>query len=264
MELLAARCDIDGFFRRLSGSSRSLLMLDYDGTLAPFKVIRSTAFPYPEIHKCVRRLSRSENTRVVIVSGRSASEVVELLGIDPRPEIWGSHGVERLLPNGSYHSANVKHQFRELLNEAEQELESQGLASVAESKLCGTAVHWRGLPPAIANEVRLSALRAWSPLVRGTGLRIREFDGGLELRVTISSKGAAVRQIMAEEPEGIPAAYLGDDFTDEDAFEALAGRALTVLVRREYRSTAAQVWLRPPDELLTFLTDWSRAIGGAS
>ena len=40
---------------------------------------------------------------------------------------------------------------------------------------------------------------------------------------------------------------------------ALQGRGLTVLVRRERRKTAAQAWLKPPEELLDFLVRWRDA-----
>jgi trehalose 6-phosphate phosphatase len=54
-------------------------------------------------------------------------------------------------------------------------------------------------------------------------------------------------------------AYLGDDRTDEDAFMALRGRGLAVLVRPDLRATAAEVWIRPPDELLLFLQRWEQS-----
>lgn len=64
---------------------------------------------------------------------------------------------------------------------------------------------------------------------------------------------------------GHPAmAYLGDDQTDENAFEALHGRGLSVLVRREYRPTNADVWIQPPEGVTAFLSDWASACGGAS
>jgi len=50
-----------------------------------------------------------------------------------------------------------------------------------------------------------------------------------------------------------PVAYLGDDFTDEDAFEELGAHGLKVLVRAEPRETKADVRLEPPEELLSFL-----------
>ena len=65
--------------------------------------------------------------------------------------------------------------------------------------------------------------------------------------------------MLAEVDSRAPVAYLGDDVTDEEPFRSLNGRGLTVLVRPTYRFTAAQYWLRPPDDLQRFLHDWIRA-----
>src|SRR5258707_402536 len=89
------------FFDRLRNAPSRALLLDYDGTLAPFTPDREHAFPYPEIPELVARIMRT-GTRVVLVSGRPATELLFLSGIHPHPEIWGSHGSERLLPDGSY------------------------------------------------------------------------------------------------------------------------------------------------------------------
>jgi trehalose 6-phosphate phosphatase len=43
---------------------------------------------------------------------------------------------------------------------------------------------------------------------------------------------------------------------------AVGPRGLSVLVRRERRETAAQIWLRPPGELKVFLDRWARAVEG--
>jgi hypothetical protein len=74
-----------------------------------------------------------------------------------------------------------------------------------------------------------------------------------------------VRTVLAESPAGAAVAFLGDDLTDEDAFRALSGRGLSVLVRARPRSTAADVRLAPPAELLAFLDAWSaHATAGAA
>src|SRR4051812_3799723 len=75
-------------------------MLDYDGTLAPFRVRAEEAVPYPEVASVLRGITQAGGTRVVVVSGRPAAELPPLLGLDKRPEIWGSHGWERLMPDG--------------------------------------------------------------------------------------------------------------------------------------------------------------------
>jgi trehalose-phosphatase len=95
---------------------------------------------------------------------------------------------------------------------------------------------------------------AWTPLAERGALELHPFDGGLELRVPGRDKGFAVRRIFADLDEGAAVAYLGDDRTDEDAFRALDGRGLSVLVRREPRPTAAELRLEPPEELLQFLS----------
>ena len=55
--------------------------------------------------------------------------------------------------------------------------------------------------------------------------------------------------------------YVGDDITDEDAFRALKGRGIGVLVGTEARETAANYTLRDTDETQQFLhilTDLAR------
>jgi trehalose-6-phosphatase len=74
-----------------------------------------------------------------------------------------------------------------------------------------------------------------------------------------------VNAIIAEAEPGQPVTYLGDDLTDESAFRSVnAAEAphLSVLMRREWRETAADVWLRPPEELREFLQRWVSAQRG--
>jgi trehalose-6-phosphatase len=74
-----------------------------------------------------------------------------------------------------------------------------------------------------------------------------------------------VRKLLSELPPETPLAFLGDDTTDEDAFLALRGtNALTILVRAEWRPTNAQMWIRPPEQLLAFLNEWAIRCGGVS
>jgi trehalose-6-phosphatase len=118
------------------------------------------------------------------------------------------------------------------------------------------------LSPSEVLEIRSKAYRILNPLASQTGLVLADFDGGVEIRVPSASTGDAVRNILNEIDDSVPLAYLGDDTPDEDAFRALIGRGLTALVRPKYRFTAAQMWLRPPDDLVRFLNEWIKACGG--
>jgi trehalose-6-phosphatase len=62
--------------------------------------------------------------------------------------------------------------------------------------------------------------------------------------------------LLSEAGPDTAIAYLGDDMTDEDAFAVTKLRGVGVLVRPEFRETAADIWIRPPHELLAFLSHW--------
>ena len=239
------------------GESRpSLLLLDYDGTLAPFRTERSHAFPYPGVAPLLQTIIRSGSTRVVIVSGRDAGEMAPLLGVEPRPEVWGLHGLQRVRVDGSAELLQPDERTRETLRTAQRWLEYHELQHLAECKTGSVAVHWRGLDARAVEEIRNRVLLGWQPIAKPGGLDLVDFDGGIEIRSAAADKGDAVRVLLGETDPEAPAAYLGDDTTDEPAFEAMAGRGLSVLVRSRWRETAAQLWLKPPGELVDFLTRW--------
>jgi trehalose-phosphatase len=254
-----AEAQVEPLLRAVAREPRSLLMLDYDGTIAPFRKNRNEAFPYPGFSHLLQEIVRWGKTRVVIISGRDASEVVPLLEIEPHPEIWGLHGLQRLQTDGSVELSRLGAGTIEALGAAENWLLSQCLQHAAEFKTGSVAVHWRGLDANEAEAVRARVLLGWEPIAKYTRLRLMEFDGGIEIRAQEADKGAAVRTIMDEMHARIPAAYLGDDTTDEHAFQAMNGRGLSVLVRPHYRATAAQLWLKPPDEVLDLLSRWLHA-----
>lgn len=261
MQVLSSRLDLDDFFERIPRVKERVLMLDYDGTLAPFQVWPERAVPYPGVVEAMKELMEDGGTRVVIVSGRRAEDLVPLLALETRPEIWGGHGWERLLPSGELKTQDPSAADKLALEEAlqsVQELERGGAR--IERKPASLALHWRGLPALAVAEIQEQAHAAWARLVRG-GLEMLSFDGGLELRVKGSNKQHAVKAVLSETAEDSAVAYLGDDITDEDAFATVKARGIAVLVRTQFRATAADVWIRPPRELLAFIRRW-RVRGG--
>jgi len=237
----------------------SALLLDYDGILAPFCLNRQEALPYPGMTALLQEIIVNGRTRVVIITGRNAREVIPLLAVHPSPEIWGCHGLERLRPDGTCEAPRVEEPVLHALADADRWLRYQGLHNRAEFKTAAVAVHWRGLDEATAAEIRDQVLLGWLPIAQSTPMELLEFDGGIEMRMPGRDKGDAVRTILDEIGPGVPVAYLGDDLTDERAFLALGALGLSVLVRPEWRKTAAALWIRPPEGLREFLTRWLQA-----
>jgi trehalose 6-phosphate phosphatase len=199
---------------------------------------------------------------VIIVSGRPARDVTSLLDTHFHPEVWGLHGLERLYPNGRTDFAFVDPSSLQAIAEAAVALEEAGLSSHCEFKRCSIAVHWRALRGPQLEDLRTQSYMVLGPVACKSNLLLAEFDGGLELKPRAARKSAAVRTILSEAEGSVAAAYLGDDLTDEDAFEALDGRGLSILVRSEWRSSRAQAWLKPPGQLVQFLRDWVHCCGG--
>jgi len=255
----ANRIEVEQLMNAVAESRVSALLLDYDGTLAPFCLNRQQAVPYPGVTALLQEIIDDGRTRVVIITGRSAHEVIPLLAVHPSPEIWGCHGLERLRLDGTCETPRVEEPVVQALAEADRWLRDQGLHNRAEFKTGAVAIHWRGLDEATAAKIRGQVLLGCLPIAQSTPMELLEFDGGVEMRMPGRDKGDAVRTILDEMGPEVPVAYLGDDATDERAFLALGTRGLSVLVRPEWRKTAAALWIKPPEGLREFLTGWLQA-----
>jgi trehalose 6-phosphate phosphatase len=258
----------DSFFSKINEADKRVLLFDYDGTVAPFVSDREKALPYPGITDLLRRIEQECNTQLIVVTGRPAQEIVPLLGMSPLPEIWGTYGLEQLHGDGArwccqYDETDFSNEAADALAEAEVDLDAAGLRENIEVKMVGVAVHWRGLDPSETHRVRTKAHEVLEPLSRSVSdLVLAEFDEGLELRLQSANKAHALHRLLRVLEEDVPIAYLGDDATDEDAFRILNGRGLTVFVGTRYKFTSAQMWLKPPSELIAFLEAWIRACSG--
>jgi trehalose-phosphatase len=257
LQVLTPRVDWTGFVARIAQAPARVLMLDYDGTLAPFDVLPQRAVPYLEVESVLEEIVQAGGTRVVIVSGRPAEELLPLLALSQRPEIWGSHGWERLMSDGRRVIEEPGSTARGALAKAAAAIRSvMPPGARLEEKLASIALHWRGLPEDVAATFSDEAQERWRSYVGVNGLELLSFDGGVELRVVGCNKQYAVKAVLSETMDGSAVAYLGDDITDEDAFRAVKPRGLGGLVRPEFRNTEADVWLQPPHELVAFLRHW--------
>lgn len=253
---------LDEFFRQLQPGVEPVLLVDYDGTLSPFGMDPDFALPYAEVPALLDRMIL-QGTRVVVVTGRRAKDIPSLLRLEFPIEVWGSHGTERLYLNGKMQVAKIQERDELSLMEASASLELLNTGARLEYKPGAVALHWRGLAPETISELERRTVDDWSVIAHRSGLSLTPFDGGLELRVDRPNKGDVVRTILEESSRNAVVAYLGDDHSDEDAFVALQGKGLSVLVRAEHRVTAADLWLRPPADVEMFLERWITSLKGA-
>lgn len=249
----------ESFWKNLARAKRCILMIDYDGTLAPFHEDRDKAEPYRGAVPLLERIMEDPGTRLVIVSGRWTQDLLRLLPLDPAPEMFGSHGLERLFPDGRYQILDLGESAIAGLAEIDAMAIHSGLEERIERKPGCLALHWRGLDERTIGGLRRIVHDDWEKVAVQSGLSVYEFNGGMEVRAPDRDKGNAVRLLLEEEPEDAAAAYLGDDRTDEDAFTALGDRGLSILVGQRPRPTEASVLIKPPEGVLDFLRRWVEA-----
>jgi trehalose-phosphatase len=262
MEILKPEFDFERFFEVVARAPHRILFIDYDGTLAPFRVERERAFPYPGVTDALESILQDALCQVVVVTGRRIDDLIPLLGLESYPEMWGCHGWERMKTDGTRIEPELESSIVTGLAEAYSFAEEQGFADRCEKKVACLALHWRGLNPETIESIQQTVGKRWQTIAAQKNLRIYDFNGGIELRSPARDKGYTVQTVLAESPDGAAAAFLGDDRTDEDAFNALREKGLSVLVSPELRPTNAAVWLKPPNELLEFLYRWSDACRG--
>ena len=260
MKTLNDSVSLQSFFKKLSHAEQKVLLLDYDGTLAPFREERDKALPYPGIAKRLNIILGSGLTRLIIISGRWSEHLKPLLSLESQPEIWGCHGAERVYPDGRIELINVTEQNQEGIEHIQKWAEAAGFAEYLEFKPTSIAFHWRGEPAKVSDKLLREIKQNWQDKLDDFGLEFHSFDGGLEIRIKNINKGRAVGTILDELHKETALAYLGDDLTDEDAFRVMNDRGLKVLVRETYRPTKADIWLVPPLELFDFLDRWIAAI----
>lgn len=129
----------------------------------------------------------------MIISGRAIADLIPLLGVEPLPELWGSHGWERRRADGRHTPPDLPAAARAGLEAAIQAATACGLGHALEPKPAGLALHWRGLDARTTAALREEVGQVWAPIVLRYDLKVTYFDGGIELRVPGYDKGTAVR-----------------------------------------------------------------------
>lgn len=245
------------FWRELSMAPHRLLGLDYDGTLAPFRMRRMEAIPLEGVPKLVEDLSRLPETTVAVVSGRPIGEILLLLGGFPG-FIAGSHGFELRSPGGKVETCPPAPRQDRGLVRAREAAVQMGFGERLETKIASVAFHTRGAAPEKARDMERLLYGAWTRIGRRFRLSCRHFNGGVEIRARGRDKGTVLHLILSFLPAGTLPVYIGDDDTDEDAFRTLRDTGFGIRMGTPDTDTAARAFLADAVAVKGFLEEWIR------
>jgi len=236
------------------------LFLDFDGTLSPIVPTPEEAVIPPENRELLEKLIKIPNCRVTVVSGRALLDVRARVGLKEIVYV-GNHGFEIDGP-GIHFVSLCSPDVRNTMEKIKAQLLRE-VAPVAgiliEDKGVTLSVHYRLVDPEDVPSVEQVLKKVCHLYERNKQVRVFGGKKVFEIRPPIVwDKGAAVtwliRQQKYEAGRQPVYVYIGDDVTDEDAFEALSEKGVTIVVSENNdRPSHADYYLRNPQEVTFFL-----------
>ena len=233
----------------------SALFFDFDGTLSEIVNDPAAATLVPGADKALQELAALYP--VAVLSGRDLADIRARVGI---PGLWyaGSHGFEMVGPDGTHHQNETAAAAVPLLEAAAADLTERlgGIDGVVvEHKRFAVAVHYRNAAPEAAAKVTAAVHEVGGRI----GLKVTAGRKVVELRPNLDwDKGKTLEWIVdrISGQESLLPIYVGDDLTDEDAFDSVLHDGIGIVVQHNEdgdRSTAARFALADPVHVREFI-----------
>jgi len=210
-------------------ASHRLLFFDYDGTVMPFTVKPDRAVPDKTIQSLFELLSKSEKNTLVIMSGRDKDMMSQWFrGL--KAGMIAEHGAWLKEKKGHWYEMEpLREEWKEEIRPVFEMYMDRTPGSFIEEKSYSLVWHYRRADPDLA-EIRVNELKeTLIKLTENFNLGILEGNRVIEVKTAGINKGTAVlRWLQRSEWDFIMA--VGDDVTDEDAFEVLGPEAYSIKV----------------------------------
>lgn len=248
--------DDQRLWRPLMKAQDLFIFFDFDGTLVELAPTPSQVKLSEMRKRYLKELVSLRRGGVGIVSGRSIDDLRRLIGIDELFYV-GCHGLEWAAPDGERSLTHLDDEITDALRTLCDELRGS-LARfngiLLEDKGMSLALHYRRANERAALAARREFVRAvyWYQR-QGIALELLAGKAVIEAKAPGATKGDVVKQIISHYFPGAYPIYFGDDVTDESAFQVVRRRGLALLVADTPRATAAQHFVKTPNEVYLFL-----------
>lgn len=232
-------------------ANKRLLLLDYDGTLAPFALRPEQAKPSARTLSVIKKLAADVHNTVTIISGRDMNVLDAWLGYLP-VQFVAEHGAFEKRDGTWQTTINLDPIWKEKVLPIMLSYVQALPGSLLEEKETALVYHYRNaVNQANARNTADSLFQKLRPLVAQLGLYTTHDSMAIEIRRSGTDKGqAALVSLALGSYDFVLCA--GDSVTDEDMFTKLAGRAFCIKVGSE--KTAATYRVKNPEAFIDLLT----------
>ena len=233
-----------------------ILFLDYDGTLVNFVNNPEHAFPDESLIELIHSLTKLENTKVVLISGRDKKSLGNWWLKIPVVLI-AEHGVWiRKIGKDWALSEKVQNNWMESVRPVIETFVDRTPGTFLEEKSYSLAWHYRKADPELG-EIRANELsQVLKGLISNHGLNVLEGNKVLEIKSSGVNKGKAANKLLLKKEYDFIFA-IGDDWTDEYLFKELPESTVTVKVGM--KKTAATYFLKDTDKVRNLLSGFAQS-----
>jgi trehalose-phosphatase len=230
------------------------LFLDFDGTLVPIQNDPTKCVLSPKIKGQLEAIALSGKACMAILTGRTVSDVRDRVNIQ---DVYygGNHGIEISGPRVNYTHPDAlsgKHIIDKVCRKIEQEIGNIEGAFI-EKKKFGFTLHYRMANKEDKALIKRTFYKIISESPDPQAFSVLRGKKVLELVPRIQwDKGKAALFLLQSQKNNYLPLYVGDDITDEKAFEVLRERGLTVRIGKSKKSVA-QYFLKGQWEVSRFL-----------
>jgi trehalose 6-phosphate synthase/phosphatase len=239
-----------------SRSKRSLLLLDYDGTLMPIMDRPEDAEPDHGLLALLAKLAEDEKNEVVVISGRDKSTLGEWLG-NLQMGLVSEHGAWIRRKGGQWTAIEpLGGEWKESIKPMLELYVVRTPGSFIEEKDLSLTWHYRKTDPSTGIFRAGELIDNLLGLTSNLGLQVMSGSKVVEIKVSGVSKERAALQWIAQDDWDFILA-IGDDRTDEDLFAALPEDAYSVKVG--LGASRAKYNLDSPGEVVLLLGEFALA-----
>lgn len=238
-----------------ASATRVLVVTDLDGTLTSIAPDPSTVRLGSRATIALRMLSNSPRCQLAVVTGRTLSDSLRIVGGVNPAWLVTEHGAVVRDPSGNVRFDDVPPAERAgRLRERAQEIARVFDGARVEDKSFGVALHFREVAEpkheSLASMFRLACAVQRARFVRGRSI--------VEGTFCDATSGTALLELLAAMPADTAFVYAGDDATDEPALSIAeqAPQGFAVYVRSGERPTSelrVNARLESPDEWIDAL-----------